>query len=149
MKLFRRTLENNMLGKKRFCTEIPISTGYVTNFGLAVILISSMTTEQPPPCTLRRSDGKPNHDHWNRSEYKNLVSSPGCPKYSYHGACHCKAILFEFGSSSQVDGNSTFYVCDCNACFKRGYIFYVIPMRNFQFTTCSAADLGTYATATG
>src|SRR5947207_3109755 len=101
-------------------------------------------------CTsLRRSDGKTGHQHWLKSESDTLFSPSKCPQHSYRGSCHCEAITFEFMSISAIDSDATFYTCDCNACFKRGYLFYVIPIKHFKFTSRSASDLGTYATTTG
>ena len=109
-----------------------------------------MTSEVPPPCTLRRSDGKAGHEHWEKSKNKSLLSpTKSLPQYSYSGSCHCQAIEFEFGTSTTLDSETTFYTCECNACFKRGYLFYVVPPKHFRFTSRLASDLGTYATATG
>ena len=102
-----------------------------------------------PPCTLRRSDGETGHDHWLKSENKAIIMSSKRPQQSYHGGCDCEALTFEFQTMSVVDSNSTFYTCDCKACFKRGYLFYVIPIKHFKFTSRCPSDLGTYATTTG
>jgi hypothetical protein len=103
-----------------------------------------------PNCTsLRRSDGQTGHQHWLKSESDTIFSPSKCPQHLYRGSCHCEAITYEFKSISAVDSDATFYTCDCNACFKRGYLFFVIPIKHFKFTSRSASDLGTYATTTG
>jgi len=116
------------------------------------VTLLPMTSEVPPctPCTLRRSDGQTGHEHWLKSKNKSLLSpTESLPEYGYTGGCHCQAIEFEFGSSTTLDSNTTFYTCECNACFKRGYLFYVVAPKHFRFTSRLAADLGTYATTTG
>jgi hypothetical protein len=101
------------------------------------------------PCTLRRSDGQTGHKHWLKAENELLYSPPKSPEYSYHGSCQCDAISYEFQSISSVDSDATFYICECNACSKRAYLFYVVPLKHFKFASRSASDLGTYASLTG
>ena len=108
-----------------------------------------MTTNDPPPCTLRRSDGKQGHEHWLKSKNKSLLSpSKHISQITYKGSCHCHAIQFEFRSAA-LDLDTTFYTCECNACFKRGYHFYVVSPDHFRYTSRLPSDLGTYATETG
>jgi len=107
------------------------------------------TSQQPAPCTLRRSDKKPGHEHW--LKYGSIAQEESLKQtsFTYHGTCHCEAITYEFQTSSRVDENTTFYSCICNVCFKRGYIFYVVHMKQFKYFSRSAMDLGTFATDTG
>ena len=121
-----------------------------SRFGDVTITRLPMTSEVPPPCTLRRSDGQTSHEHWEKSKNKSLLSpTKSLPQYNYSGGCHCQAIEFDFGTSTTLDSETTFYTCECNACFKRGYLFYVVPPKHFRFTSRLASDLGTYATTTG
>ena len=99
------------------------------------------------PCdSLRRSDGQPGHLHWLRKENANV---PPCPQFLYHGGCACRNIKFQFQTRQAIDENAIFYTCDCQNCFKRGYIFFVVPLKHFIFKSKSVSDLGTFATATG
>jgi hypothetical protein len=107
-------------------------------------------TSQAPACTLRRSDGETGHEHWLKSKNRSLLSpSKSLPQCTYTGGCHCQAVELEFATASILDSDTIFYTCVCNACFKRGYLFFVVPPKHFQFTSRLPSDLGTYATTTG
>ena len=109
-----------------------------------------ITVDGVGPCTsLRRSDGQSGYEHWLKSENESLSCPEQRPPFSYHGSCHCKSIQFDFQSTGPVNAEATFYTCDCNACFKRGYLFFVIPFKHFKYNSCVPSDLGTYATPTG
>jgi hypothetical protein len=101
-------------------------------------------------CPLRRSDGVAGYGHWLKSENPTLSPPPikGL-EFVYCGSCHCEAIKYQFETAAPLTVETTFYICECSVCFKRGYVFYVTPMKYFRFTSCSAPDLGTYATSAG
>lgn len=92
-----------------------------------------------PPCKQRRLDGK--------------VSNGQLPKspllLSYCGSCQCGAVAYDIETPTSIDANATVYRCECSGCFKRGYKFFVVSMKQFKFTSRCASDLGTFASEAG
>ena len=68
---------------------------------------------------------------------------------SITAAVICEAIGYQFETAEPLSVETTFYVCEYSVCFKRGYIFYVTPIKHFRFNSRSASDLGAYATSAG
>jgi hypothetical protein len=76
------------------------------------------------------------------------TESTNTKRFTYHGSCQCDAVNFEFYSPSPIQ-DTTLYTCTCVDCSKRGYLLYVTTIKNFQFKSRTASDLGTFATETG
>jgi len=51
-------------------------------------------------------------------------------------------IEFPFQTPEAIDADATFNTCDCQDCFKRDYVFFVILLKDFMFK--SQCDLGAY-----
>jgi hypothetical protein len=97
---------------------------------------SSMSS---PPCKQMRLDRKASNGQ-----------VPSCTLLlSYSGSCQCGAVTYDIQTPTSIDSNATVYRCECSGCFKRGYKFFVVSIKQFRFTSQSASDLGTFASETG
>jgi hypothetical protein len=78
-----------------------------------------------------------------------LNSSSSSAAVAYHGSCQCSAISYDFRTQAEIDSASSVFTCECSACTKRAYIFYVVSLKQFKFMSRCASDLGTFASDCG